>query len=527
MFRVMIADDEPSARLGIRECLKWAELGCELVSEAENGRDALQLLEKEPVDIVITDVKMPHMDGIELSKEIVRQYPNIKIILISGYSEVEYLKNALKVSAIDYILKPIDLTDLEEAIKKAVQALKDAADSAQMMRQMEKKLHKSMPLLKQKFLMTFIRDDVQSSEALENQMRDLDIWFPLDKESAIVLVSLEQMGDNMPESDYQLLSFGVLNICQEVLEQYYNGYCIESGRGEFVCLISFEDRDKSGLKQMAEKIRQGLHIWLKMDVTLCVSPIADSISDLKKCYLSAVCALDRKLMLGKNQIIIAEETEGAYYLNGIFDLDMMQEISDCIRLGDYVKTKKLTEKFFVDLRKVQTVSPDYVRSICLMLLLLSNRIAAEEAPDAAAFLPDSREHHAALCGTETLDEMQEYLLKIFCLICEHITQAEGQGNIVNEVKKYIKENFAQNITIKELADEVYLSHTYLSYLFKQKTGNTINDYITSVRMEHAKKLLKNRKNSMTDIAHAVGYQEASYFTKVFKKYTGKMPSEYR
>lgn len=527
LFRVLIVDDEPSARLGLRDCFDWTRLECELAGEAEDGQKALLLLEGTPVDIVITDVKMPNMDGVSLSREIARRYPEMKVIIISGYGEVDYLKAALKVSAVDYILKPIQLKELEDAVRRAVEGIKEVRSQKNKLYQMDVKLLRSMPLLKEKFFMTLIRDDIQDNHALKEQMQYLNIRFPVSGKFCAVVVSLGKMEQSMAEREYQRLSFAILNICQELLEQHYAGYCFESERGEYVCLVSLGKKDESGLRRFSEEVRDSLCNYLELGVSLGIGLAVDDITKLKESYLSAVHALNQRLVVGNNRVFTMEkldDTDG----NGVrFDHALTQKLTESLRAGNYVETKQLTEAFFDALLENKSLSPNYVQSMCLFLLFIPERVIAEEMLETDAFSYDSQQQYQELCEMETIDEMKQYILQKYRELCDYINQNGGEGNAIRSVKKRIDEQYSKNLTIKELAAEVYLSPTYLSYLFKQKTGYTINDYITAVRMEKAKELLRDPKNTLYDIARAVGYHEPGYFTRIFKKYTGQIPSRYR
>ena len=527
MFRVLIVDDEPMARMGLRDCYDWARLECELAGEAEDGVQALAILEQQAADIVLTDVKMPNMDGVTLAQEIAGRYPETKVIIISGYSEVDYLQAALRVSAVDYILKPIHIPELEEAVGRAVQELKQVRLQKNERYQMDVKLLRSMPLLKERFLMTLIRDDIADERALAEQMQYHNISFPMLGRMSVVVVSLDQTEEQMAEREYQRLSFAILNVCQELLEQHYSGYCFESGRGEYVCLVSLEQKNENGLRRFSEEVRASLCNYLELDVTLGIGPVVEAIASLKACYQAAVHVLERRLVLGKNRVITAEELDGEAETGGQFDHVLTQKLADCLRVGNYVEVRQLTDAFFDVLLENKSLSPNYVQSMCLFLLLIPGRVIAEEALETEGLLQDSRQQYQELCRMETVDEMKHYVLQKFRDVCDYINQYSGDGNVIRSVKKQIEELYSQNLTIKDLAAGVYLSPTYLSYLFKQKTGYTINDYITTVRMERAKELLKDPGHTLSDIAIEVGYHEQGYFTRIFKKYTGQSPGKYR
>ena len=240
--------------------------------------------------------------------------------------------------------------------------------------------------------------------------------------------------------------------------------------------------------------------------------------------MSVIQSVDYKQLLGKNRAVSAG---GAYADNGKLDHELLQKLADGLRVGNYVEAKHLTDEFFDGIRAKNTLSSDYVQSMCLFLLFLPGRVAAEEEFETKIFSYDGQQQYEEMSQLDTIDEMKRYILNKFRELCDYVNGRGGEGTVINNVKSYIKRNYPGELTIKELAESVYLSPTYLSYIFKQKTGMTINDYITDVRLEKAKELLHDPKNSIYDIACAVGYHESGYFTRIFKKYTGQTPSKYR
>lgn len=515
MYRVLIVDDEPSARMGLRECYDFARFDCEFAAEAEDGVKALEILRDTKIDIVITDVKMPNMDGVELSREIARLYPHIKVILISGYNEIDYLKAALKVSAVDYILKPINLSELDSAVSQAAAKLKES----EILLQKDITLMQSVPLLKEKFLLTLILDNIPSDEALKKQMHRHNISFPIDGKANVIVIRLNRMDKNMAEREYQRISFAVLNVCQELLEKRFLGYCFESGRGEYVCIVSVGENNENDIKKLSEEIENLLYVGLELEATAEAGRTVNGIRELKNCYLSVIQSVDYKQLLGKNRAVSAG---GAYADNGKLDHELLQKLADGLRVGNYVEAKHLTDEFFDGIRAKNTLSSDYVQSMCLFLLFLPGRVAAEEEFETKIFSYDGQQQYEEMSQLDTIDEMKRYILNKFRELCDYVNGRGGEGTVINNVKSYIKRNYPGELTIKELAESVYLS-----YIFKQKTGMTINDYITDVRLEKAKELLHDPKNSIYDIACAVGYHESGYFTRIFKKYTGQTPSKYR
>lgn len=531
MYKVLIVDDEASVRSGLRDCVNWEAYNCTIVSEAGNGQQALSAVEKYRPDLVITDVRMPKMSGIQLAEQLTNQYPGTKIVFVSGYDDVAFLKSAFKVGAVNYILKPIDIREFEDTVRQITQTLDQTQKKNDMLHSMESKLIQSMPLLQGRFFMTLINDHVKANQNLMETMDFLGVQFDPDGYYCVAVIVVDNpapQDETYSEREYQCMSFAILNICQELMEKYFTGYIFENNRGEYVCLLALQDdseEEKYKLIAFAEDVKNNLLRWFELSVTIGLSPTLAGIGGLPDGYRSAVNAVEQKLFVGKNKIIVMEEQDSR--TDGYkFDFSLIDTLKDILKTGNFEKLSKEVASFFDEL--IQNRAPlKYVQSICLSLILMSNQVIWENLlGDEGKSEQTQIEDFFAL---DTLEDMQSFILRLFQTACQRIAQKmDGKKrNLIVSVKHFIEENYAKHITINDIARELYFNSTYLSFIFKQETGKTINDYITQIRIEKAKQLLRDPKIKVDDVCYRVGYQEPSYFSKLFKKHTGLSPRQYR
>lgn len=533
MYKLFIVDDEPGARNGLRDYFNWSQYGIEVVGEADDGESAWELIEQTNPDIVLTDVKMPNMDGIQLSNKLRERYENIKIIFISGYDDAEFLKSAMRLDAIDYIFKPVNVKELGEVVKKVVDLIGGEEYQKDLIYNMNIKLMQSMPLLREKFFITLIRDGMDKATELKNRLEFLELNLPVEGLYVVFVISIDDkvsVFEEMPEKDRQLTSFAIMNICQELIDNQFKGYAFEYRHGEYVCVLNLEmAEEEEKIYGLVNEIKDNLLRFLQLSLTIGVGKMINGLSGISHSYCMAYDAVSQKLFLGKNRIIMMDNLEtGA---EGFFKFDFAKEgkLLAVLKAGDEDKLEGILDEIFSGLSSSRNINIKYCQNICLQLILLSSRLLIELEIGTAEISSNESDVWEKLFKQETVEDMKSLILSHYKYVCNYVLEKRNKKsrNVIGQVKEIINKRYHENLTVADIASEVYLTSTYICMIFKQETGETINDYITKVRMENAKEMLKDSRNKFYDICYAVGYADPSYFSKQFKKFTGFSPSEYR
>ncbi|MBD2871372.1 response regulator transcription factor [Paenibacillus arenilitoris] len=541
MYKLLIVDDEPTVRTGLRSYFDWASYGIEVAGEADDGDAALAMVEREQPDLILTDVRMPSLDGIAMSQRIAERYPAIKIIFVSGHDDADYLKSAMKVSAVDYIFKPVNLQELAAVIGR-VAADMDAERLERRQRQeLLVKLKEGMPLLREKFLLSLIGDGAPKTDVGE-RIAFLGLDLPADAPYWVIVVSVDDMAEvtgSRSERDRQLLWYAVLNICQELIDTYLRGYALEHRAGEFVGVLRADAGGDAApdtaeaLFALVGDIRASLERYLKLGVTIGISDRVNRLSDLAQAYKRAREAADYKWYLGKNRIITMDSLEGAEPEDGSarkYDRELTGKLLSALKADDAAQLEEAVDRFFADLASSRPGGLKYARNLCLQLVLAVGQLVMElgaQSPDLEAMEAELRE---ALFEKETLGETKRLTESYLSSVRDRIREKRtGKvANVVERVRGFIERHYADgNLTVADIGKAVYLSPTYVSLLFKQETGQTVGEYLTQVRVDKAKELLRDPQYKFYDICYAIGYTDPSYFTKLFKKATGVTPSAYR
>ena len=526
MYNIIIVDDEKTVRMGLKEFFQCCGMDIEVCAEADNGETAWGLIVENEPDVVLTDIKMPKMDGLELTKKIVSQYPDMKIVFISGYDDSEFLKQALKFKVVDYIFKPIDYKELDSVIRRVLNIVDEGKNARNKFREMQEKIEKSMPVLKEKFFVNLVRNGYQSRENLIKQAEFLNIRIDENARYCVMIAEFDDsmmVFDRINECDRQCYSYGILNIFRELTDRYASGFVFENNPCEYVAIINLRDGDYSDrMYVFADKLKAAVSSYVKYDISVGIGESVNDIFDVSYSYELARKALKYKLFLGKSKIIAIDSVTDTS--KKLCSIDAAEVVEKAMTAEDEDTVKNAVSNVFSDLRRVRSTNKFYYQAIIIPMVL-----KAELMAENAGIEPSRENFIENFCKLDTLESMEKLTLEsLLCIYREIQTFRQNKSTgAITALKQILDKQYAENLKINELADLVYLSPTYLCLLFKQETNLTISEYRNRIRIERAKELLKDLHNKIYDISYAVGYENPSYFGLQFKKIVGVSPKEYR
>ena len=539
-MKLLIVDDEPRTVKGLLRCLDYASFGIHEIRTASDGLAALAVMENFPADIVLADIGMPRMSGIELSQELRRLYPAVRIVFITGHADVDYMKSAFKAQAVDYILKPIDVQELRGVMERVAAQISSERQRTAYLREIESRLDESLPLLREKFFLGLLSNDFSDPELIERKLRVLRLAFPPDTGYAVFVIVPDHPEDARL-ADGSLLSVAIASNVQEILCAHGGGYCFEKADAHFVCILTLPQLQAlpgdDGLSPTAEEllesiageVRRTLAENLELSVTIGVGPWCEQLAGLPAAYEIAQQAAARRLYLGTNQIILGSGTGihqapfvhiPFFHYNRIHTAVVNSNVDEALLVVDGI---------FHTIGECGAWKRAQVLTVCAQIISAVNSALTES-------VECSDEEAAALAGVltrlpscATLGEMRDMVERHIRQSTERILSASLSvpGDVVRTVKTIVNEHYSENISLRTIARDVYLSPSYLCLLFKQETGQTLTSYITGVRIERAKHLMQNRNKKLIDVCFEVGFNDSKYFSRVFKKYTGESPSAYQ
>lgn len=510
MLKLLIVDDERMPREILVNYIQWEVLGIGAVEEADDGVNAMSIVQKMQPDIIISDIKMPRMDGIELAAIVRKHLPNCKFIFLSGHSDKEYLKSAIKLKAVSYVEKPINLEEITEVLKSTV---------SECIEEMEKK-EDILRLTEQKICLDLINTNADINDIAE-KLSYIGKSFPVNCKYVTVIVKLN--AGEQPD-----IKTAIQKLLESSLKHISSDY-IMGLKEEDYCIIHFKINSDSFVDELKEifenficEAKQSLHENAKLFVGF--GQETGSLNDLRLSYQTAVISIQKHFFKGYNKLIIYTEDQGNIYE---FDEATFTLIDDYIRSGKQSEAEVLVKRLANDIRKHENSSPDYIRNIFYKIILTLSRLA--EDMNISFFEDECKYILDTVSKANTLNEIETDVLQLIISISSSINSINDYNNdITLQITSCINSNFYdQALSVNSISQTLNLTPAYLCTVFKKDTGKTINQYITNVRVEKAKEYLKSQQAKIYDIARKVGYNDGKYFTKVFTKTVGINPKEYR
>lgn len=528
MIKLIIVDDEDITRDSLLNLIDWDELGIMVSGAAADGTEALKIYLKNGGDIVLTDIRMPRMNGIELMKELKKLDPSIIIIVLSAYDDFNYAQESLKSGAFDYILKPIEIEKLMDVMKRAVKVKKQEFARKKREQLVQKQLKESLPLLREKFLSQLLSGPIPNLQEKITYL-NLDIR---EKFYFVILLEIDdyaKMIETYSEQDIQLTDFMVINIVDETLENHKH-VILSSGEGSFTIIMTLKNKDnvKSAILKLCENIRNNLNKFASLNVTQSIGRIVSNLNEIHYSYKDATLAMEYKFYLGKNQIIFYDEVEPFEMEKIYYPIKLEEQLVMSIKKADIDSALKVLDEIWKSFAE-KNLAVDIIKRWCIELVALITRSLVELGENPDIFFKHT-DPWSIIKKLETIDDTRAWIKSMIEAVTEYIALKRKSRNkkIVEKALEIVQREYAnKNLTLNDIASKLYITPNYLSYLFKTETGENFTDYLTKIRISKAKELLKNLELKIYEIADAVGYADPHHFSRVFKRQEGITPAEYR
>nr|WP_286208011.1 response regulator [Clostridium caldaquaticum] len=526
MIKLLVVDDETTTRKGLIKHISWNDLGVQLVEEAKDGFDALEVAARIQPNIILSDIRMPGLNGIELAERVKEQLPDCRIIFLSGYSDKEYLKAAINLSAVSYVEKPIDISEVKEAVKKAVNLCIEDERRKLSEKNASIVLTENLSFVKQKIITNLIGAEADIEERVK-ELKLMNIDFNLNDRFNSVIISFHEDKVHILQNS-QFNSNKLIHIIDESFSYTEHVAAFTGSNKIVVILLSELAESKSKLIRAFELIKKQLKKYDTDDFELfcTVGQCVRGMDKISESYRTAELTLKKLFFYGYDNIVFYENSmEEPFFLDESIHNKFAQYLSE----QKQPEAVSLIESLTRDIKKYNNTPVNYVKNI-FFKLTFQLFMEAEKRGVYFSEAGEKEENYLwdLISGFNTLQEIRSYLIDKINSVFKRIEELESSGRTVFQVKKYIQKNYSnENLSTKILADLVYLTPAYLSGLFKKETGKTISEYIIEFRIEKSKEYLKDTKLKLFEVAKSVGYSDANYYAKAFKKLTGLTPSEYR
>lgn len=522
MFKLLIIDDEDNTREGIIESICWNEIGIGQIEQADDGVNALKKAIDFQPDIILADVRMPRMDGIELSFKLREMYPECVIVLMSGYADKEYLKSAIQLKAVNYLEKPINLDELNNAVKEAVQVCIEI----QKKKEVEISLVSNISLVKNELALSLLKKNNDNC-FIDQQIKAARLDLPRETVFITILVKLFPV-DAKNLGNLSAIKSGLTEELKKITIKW--GICsIYAFKDEHSIVFHlFADMQKKYLLTPDKLKNIGCEIAGYFEDSyryfISIGKKVHGIMNTYVSYESASSALRKAFFEGYNCIVSYDETNETAYQ---FDPTLFQEFRLYIESQSYSQTVFFIKKITSDIKRFIYTPLNNIREFYFRLLLDLCKSAENLQFSINNDFSDQKNMWEYFFKLRTLGELEHSLICYIEKYFKILEERKSNNRVITIVKTYIQENYHDEaLSISKISDSIHLAPTYLCALFKEKTGKTVNQYITEIRIERSKELLLNTKYKISDVSSMVGLRDQGYFTKIFRKTTGMTPSKY-
>ncbi|GGC84021.1 hypothetical protein GCM10007216_13320 [Thalassobacillus devorans] len=514
MYKVLLVDDEINILEGIASIVDWSGCGTQLVHKASNGQMAFEMIEADPPDIVVTDIKMPGLNGVQLIQKVHQLYPDIKFIVLSGYDEFEFAKTVMVCNVRHYLLKPSNEKKIESALKDVVFDLDDKKDKETFLENMRSHLQSIMPKAKEQFLKDYITNKKYDVQDWEYYSRLFEIDTTCQEFRLLVLAIDER-------SDYE----HQLTLKEMVTEKLAENHFIplETTIGDKIIILA-EVSSFADLNAELKEVQQTFEDFFKITFTAAISN-PGSISKLRELYNETLNCLTQRFYISGGSIITVQD-----FIQNKSNFEEMQydheNLIFAIRSGNDDEVQQYLDDFFREVRE-KKYDANLVKSHCLELFLAIIRQAKDEEMD------DYFQEIIFFQQQESLRELRKFIERAAKEIASQYFERTKQThhNIVERVIEYVEQNLEdEELSLSSIAaDILYMNPDYLGKLFKKQKGERFSNFLTSLRIKKAIQLIEESDHvKVFEVAEKVGFgNNPRYFGQVFKKQTGMTPSDYK
>lgn len=521
-YRVLLADDEEEIRAGISRKIQWDRLGFGLAGEAGNGREALELAEQLRPDVVLTDIKMPFMDGLELCRHLQKSLPAAKVIMFSGFDEFEYARQAVGMNVFEYILKPINAAELNQVLIRLKEQMDKQRAERRDVENLRRRYESSLPVLRELFYARLLDGQIPAGQ-IQSRAAQYELDLPEGEWIAAVF--------RVDEREQEFHRDGVLLSLQELLENQGENldWPVRTALYNDTVAMLVQTGKVYPLLGELERLRSLAQSELGVEITAGVGPACKSLLEIRKSRIGACAALDYRVVMGNQKVIYIGDLEPDLSATLCLGEEDQHRLSSAIKLGE---EKEVSETIRRLIGRIQDSRMDLTQ--CQLFLMEFSTHLIRLARAAGVGLEEVFGSH--FTGAVPIEQFCSYEeLEDWCVekgICLRRLldkqRMDSAGRVIERAKLFIDEHYADSeLSVETLCSYLHLSPAYFSTVFKRETGMSFTNYMTGVRMEEAARLLRETDEKTYLIAEKTGYADPNYFSYVFKRRYAMSPSKYR
>lgn len=525
--RMLVVDDEWYIRDGIAT-YPWEKFGCKVVGSAENGEEALEMVKMLQPDMVITDIKMPGMDGLAFIKEAKEIMPEMEVILLTGYSDFEFAKTAVQLGVTDYILKPTNFDELEKTVLRLSEKIRRSGVKQEYYETLKSRYESALSILNRYIVSSLLHHSNDNNPAVNNFRKEIQAYKYI-VVSGIMLNSGQVIQEK--NLNQELLAFEITNICEEIFNKYSERILSEndSGAFHFILLFCNEMTDDACLDitlRAVTRISDVIQSYLKGKMNFGISSVG-SDPDVMHLYYEKLTLSWNRHRFYSDQVMVMGRDDGQNYNDSwLIPEDVVNRIVKSLVGYDEDAVYKAVSELFRKARDSHP-EPDVLKTSVVGLLIhcisiVSNGKNNELSKPMREIVSEINTCHQ-IAGLQS--EMELFIEKL--LEYRDKNDIMSQHAIVQRAIEYLEAHYQEDISLADLASNLHVSASYLSKLMKSGTQKNFSEIVVDIRIQKAQELIESKQYKIYEIADLVGFRNNSYFTHVFKKRVGMTPKEYK
>lgn len=529
---MLIVDDEASIRNGLYKAIQWKDLNITVLSTAADGIEALAFIKEHNPDIVITDIKMPICDGLTLISKVIELKMDTKFIIISGYDDFKYAQTAIKYGVKSYLLKPLKKEELINEVKSVYDEIIVRQQNKNIILKDRSNFALGKDALREKFFSRLLENEYIQQDELLHEIENYSL--SIQNSPLQVIVFTYELPDSKKHStfskeDNSLFKYAVKNIIEEMLGQIPS-VTFEYGNKYIVSIVNtpfLQNKNITSCYDFCKRCISAIENYIDVSIYAGIGDAAASLSSASESYRIALESLSYMLYDTSQRIFDSSIISNTIAPNIAANNMDNSELIDAIFRGSMDDMLTLTNKFFESFFTIGTPPPSFIRGMCIYLVIdVKKGLAVYLEKDNDLF---NEQPYDIINNLSFLPLIKKWIIALFTDYINYFRNNYKlrRDPIIEKAKDYINKNIFKKIKADEVAAHVNLSENYFTVYFKEKTHENFSDYIINLKMINAKNLLKASNKSINEISFLLGYEDYRSFNRVFKKYTGKTPTEFR
>ncbi|NHN34195.1 response regulator transcription factor [Paenibacillus agricola] len=542
-MQLLIVDDHPGQVDSMALTIPWMDYGVEAVYKAYSANEALETIKKQDIDIMITDIRMPGMNGLELIHSVRMISEKIRCVLMSGFSDFEYAKQAIQYKTAGYLMKPVDTAELIALIEQIRNELREEWNVKEVYHNAMYTLRENIPFLRSQLLMELLQGRPIKHSVLCKKMKALELPFECEDYVCMMVIRMDEESAAEDEAQLSLLEYAITNMAEEVFIETFNLWYCKDVNGHLVFLVSLKNEQlykplheqtneqyRLQLKADVEELQKKTRTYLKRKVSVVLVnrwvPLSEQIVPL---YHSAIAGIRKHIGNEQQFVAIVSETAETTRMGSLQTLYEPPLLQHLMETGRWDIAEERLELVFMELSAKWRESPEYLSEAFFFITGTFMRISHKNGKQLQTMIGDygkKLQQNRPFCS---LNQLRDWVFHVFHLLQMELQkeQNDSKMTVIERIQAYIEKHMDGDASLQAIADHVALHPAYLSKVYKVETGMGISEYVMKVKMEKAVELLQNKKEKIYNIARQLGYQTPHYFIRVFKKYYGVTPQEFK